>query len=76
MDNLLLSNCQLDKIYTIQQISIQNKNIKRRFLELGILPNKKIKVVKKSALKKVLLIELDGLKLAIRSAFANDISVR
>ena len=76
MDKQALYDGKLNQEYIIENIDIPDKNIKRRFFELGILPDKLIKILDKSILKNVLLIEVDGLKLAVRSSFAKDIMVR
>lgn len=71
-----LDICDLNTGYIIENITISDIKIKRRFFELNILPQKSIRVIDKSILKNVLLIEIDGLKLAVRRSFAKEILVR
>lgn len=53
-----------------------NFNIKRRLLELGLVVNKQITLQKKSFLNDVLLLEVNGYLLSLRSNIAKHICVK
>ena len=59
----------------IVKIESEQLSIKRRLLELGFLPGRKVKIAKKSLSKKTILVEIEGYLLAIRCTVAQAIFV-
>ena len=76
MEELNLTTCVQNTQYKIERVAIDDPKICRRIYELGLFENQKIKVIKKSIFKKVILVELGNLKLAIRSIFAEKIYLK
>ena len=72
-----LSACQIGKLYTIDAIGEQLPlKIRRRMYDLGFINGQKIKVVRKSLLKKAILIEIRGYTLSLRSTIAGFIYLK
>ena len=75
-EDINLNVCRINKQYKIVVIE-QGLDIKhrQRMLELGFVKGVKIKVVKKSLLKKTLLVEIHSYTLSIRSEIAEFVKV-
>ena len=71
-----LNICKISKQYKIVCIE-QSLNVKhrQRLLELGFVKGVKIKIVKKSLLKKTLLVEIHNYTLSVRSEIAEFVKV-
>ena len=74
---LSLCDCKIGIEYKIQELSmtLSQKN-KMRLLEFGFIKGKKIKLLKKSLLKKTLLVELMGFILSLRADIAESVVVK
>lgn len=74
---LALSNCKENKYYSICFIDVRlSTKIKRRLYDLGLLPGQRIKVLRKSLLKKAYLIEIRGYTLCLRNTIVQSIIVK
>ncbi len=72
-----LNTCKIGKLYTIDAIGEQLPlKIRRRMYDLGFINGQKIKVVRKSLLKKAILIEIRGYTLSLRSTIAEFIYLK
>lgn len=70
-----LCDCEINREYTIQAFIEGPFAIKRRLFELGFLTNRKIKVIRKSLIKKTILVEIEGYTLSLRCTVAQIILV-
>lgn len=70
-----LSNARIGINYKIKIIKDLPFKIKRRLYELGLLPEKIIKVTRKSLLSKAYLIEVGGYTLTLRKDIVDKIFV-
>lgn len=73
---MCLYDCKVGQVYKIEQIteSLSLKN-RMRLFEFGFLKGQKIKLIKKSLLKKTLLVEIMNNVLSLRSDIAMFIMV-
>ena len=60
---------------TIQNISGDNFAIIRRLMELGFLPERNVKIIKKSFSKHTVLVEIENYVLALRCKVADYVKV-
>ena len=60
----------------IEEISGQSFQIERRLYELGFMPGKKVKILKKSFSKNTILVELENYCLALRCSVADYVRVK
>lgn len=69
--------CEVEvlKEFKIVEIETEQISIKRRLLELGFLPDRCVKVSRKSLSKKTILVEIQGYLLALRCDVAKSIFV-
>lgn len=65
---------KINKSYKIVEVTGEEK-VLRRFFELGIFSGQSIKILKKSPLKKVFLVEVRGYVLCIKSSLLGGIMV-
>lgn len=70
-----LCDCEINKEYKIKEFIEGPFAIKRRLFELGFLTNRKIKVIRKSLIKKTILVEIEGYTLSLRCTVAQIILV-
>ena len=77
MEDFFLPQAKPGIKYTIVKVSdsLSTKN-KMRLLELGFLQNRQITLLKKSMLKKTLLIEISGYVLSLRSDIAQGVIIK
>lgn len=68
---ITLKDAKLNKYYKISHILGDNLKVVRRFLELGLVGGQKVRIVNKSILKKVYLIEIRGYLLSIKTSLLN-----
>lgn len=61
-----LLQSEFDKFYTINSIHGLSTSLTRRLCELGFIKGQKIKLIKKSLLGKVFLVEIRGYILSLR----------
>ena len=73
MDNL--TNIKLNKCYKIVGYSALDEKILRRFCDFGLTIGQMVKVTYKSLLKKVILIEIRGYTLSLKSSLASGVLV-
>ena len=76
--NYLVKNlCEVEVLKEFKIIKIESEQIaiKRRLLELGFLPGRKLRINRKSLSKKTILVEIGGYLLALRCAVAKCIFV-
>lgn len=76
MQNISLNKCKKNKRYIISYIEISNLSIARRLTELGFIEGTSVKIIQFSALKKTLLIEIEGYILSLRASVAEMIKVK
>lgn len=76
MQNLSLNQCDKNINYFVDMIECKHIPIARRLTELGFVKDAKLKVIQFSALKKTLLIEIDGYVLSLRANVAELIKVK
>ncbi len=70
-----LKDAQLNKLYKIKKVVGGDTKVIRRFLELGMLSGQVVKVINKSILKKVYLVEIRGYLLSIKTSLLDFIEV-
>ncbi len=70
-----LKDAQLNKLYKIKKVAGGDTKVIRRFLELGMLSGQVVKVINKSILKKVYLVEIRGYLLSIKTSLLDFIEV-
>ena len=70
-----LKDAQLNKLYKIKKVAGGDTKVIRRFLELGMLSGQVVKVINKSILKKVYLVEIRGYLLSIKTSLLYFIEV-
>ena len=70
-----LSNVKINKCVPISSLNIQDIKIKRRICDLGLYSGQVVKVLKKSILKKVILISVKNYTLCIQTKIADCIEV-
>lgn len=70
-----LKDAQLNKLYKIKKVVGGDIKVIRRFLELGMLSGQVVKVINKSILKKVYLVEIRGYLLSIKTSLLDFIEV-
>ena len=70
-----LKDAQLNKLYKIKKVAGGDTKVIRRFLELGMLSGQVVKVINKSILKKVYLVEIRGYLLSIKTSLLDFIAV-
>lgn len=70
-----LKDAQLNKLYKIKKVAGGDIKVIRRFLELGMLSGQVVKVINKSILKKVYLVEIRGYLLSIKTSLLDFIEV-
>ena len=70
-----LKDAQLNKLYKIKKVAGGDTKVIRRFLELGRLSGQVVKVINKSILKKVYLVEIRGYLLSIKTSLLDFIEV-
>lgn len=70
-----LKDAQLNKLYKIKKVAGGDTKVIRRFLELGMLSEQVVKVINKSILKKVYLVEIRGYLLSIKTSLLDFIEV-
>lgn len=70
-----LKDAQLNKLYKIKKVAGGDTKVIRRFLELGMLSGQVVKVINKSILKKVYLVEIRGYLLSIKISLLDFIEV-
>ena len=70
-----LKDAQLNKLYKIKKVAGGDTKVIRRFLELGMLSGQVVKVINKSNLKKVYLVEIRGYLLSIKTSLLDFIEV-
>lgn len=70
-----LCNVKENVEFTINSISNKSFALKRRLLELGFIPNRKVKVIKKSLIKETILVEIEGYLLSLRCSVARMVVV-
>jgi len=76
MKKSVMQNIKLNVDYVIVGFNEYiNLKLKRRLLELGFVINSKIKVINKSFLKKVYLIELNNCLISLRTNIVNQIKL-
>lgn len=75
MKKLTLNNCDKNKEYEVLNIDCQQIAIARRLTELGFVENAKVRIIQFSALKKTLLIEIEGYVISLRASVAQYIRV-
>ena len=77
MEDFFLPQAKLGIRYTIVKVSdfLSTKN-KMRLLELGFLQNRHITLIRKSILKKTLLVEISGYVLSLRSDVAQGVIIK
>lgn len=76
MQIISLNQCEKNRQYLIDYIDTTNLAISRRLTELGFIEKTSLKIVQFSALRKTLLIEIEGYILSLRSSVAEMIKVR
>lgn len=69
-----LDNLKTEQICNVIEINVQGET-KYRLLDMGIIPNTKIKLIKKAPLGDPIQIELRGYSLSIRKEIAQKIKV-
>lgn len=74
-DFLTLFTCKLEQAYKIKAINNLDYKSSLRLYELGFFAGEKVKVLRKSVLKKTLLIEIGGYTLCMRSDIAKCVVV-
>ena len=62
------SNCKKNVAYRIIKLSCPDTKVERRFLELGLIAGQRVRIISKSILKKVFLIEIRGYLLSVKSS--------
>ena len=70
-----LCSANINKKYKISNLCGDNFAIKRRLMELGFIAGRGVTVVRKSLIKKTILVEIEGYLLSIRCQVANMIMV-
>ncbi|MDD4111016.1 MAG: FeoA family protein [Clostridia bacterium] len=75
MQELSLDKCEKGLLYNIKKIACSHISVARRLTELGFIVGNKLKIVGFSALKKTLLVEIDGYILSLRSSVAAFVKV-
>ena len=70
-----LKDAQLNKLYKIKKVAGGDTKVIRRFFELGMLSGQVVKVINKSILKKVYLVEIRGYLLSIKISLLDFIEV-
>lgn len=75
MKEMQLNNCKKNVLYIVKNIECSYISIARRLTELGFVIGNKFKIIEFSALKKTLLIEIDGYILSLRASVASLIKV-
>lgn len=75
MQEIILSNANLNQEYIISEISLSNIPIARRLSELGFYSGAKIKVFGFSVLKKTILVEIQGYTLSLRESVCSLVKV-
>ena len=69
------SDCKKNVTYKITKFSCPDAKVERRFLELGLIVGQKVRIISKSVLKKVFLIEIRGYLLSVKSSLLKYIIV-
>lgn len=64
-------NCEVNRNYFVLGLNTQNIGVSRRLSELGFFHGARVKVLCFSALKKTVLIEIEGYALSLRSSVAS-----
>lgn len=71
-----LNNCKKNIFYVIEKIEGNYVPTVRRLSELGFIKGSKVKIIEFSALKKTLLVEIQGYILSLRASVAELIKVQ
>ncbi len=75
VENLSLNLCEKNVEYIVEILNCERVGIARRLSELGFVKGVKLKVVQFSALKKTMLIEIEGCLLSLRATVAEIVKV-
>lgn len=71
-----LSSCQFNKYFVISSVNKACPHaVRRRFFDLGFTHGQKVKKVRSSLLGKVILVEIRGYLLSVRSSLAKFLEV-
>ena len=71
-----LDNGATGKIYVIKDITGEIDQVKQRFLELGLTTGQRVKIIARSTLKKVCLLQIRGYLLSVRSSLLNCVVIK
>lgn len=71
-----LCDAEINKSYKISKILGDNFALKRRLMELGFIAGRNVCIVRKSLIKKTVLVQIEGYLLSLRCQVANMIVVK
>ncbi len=75
MELISLCECDRNRKYIIEKIECESVGVARRLSELGFYKGAKIRVSCFSALKKTVLLEIEGYTVSLRSTIASCVKV-
>ncbi len=76
MQDLKLNQGEKNILYIVCNIDCSNVAISRRLTELGFVVGSKLKILQFSALKKTLLLDIEGYILSLRASVAELVKVK
>lgn len=75
MKQISLCECEKNKEYVVEKVECESVGISRRLSELGFFRGAKVKVICFSALRKTILIAIEGYTLSLRASSAGCVKV-